>query len=422
MRAAVERARNLVFGQKGDMSPSVAAPGDAWVTWFDRVHVVALAVGVLLAAVEVAVGEPPLPQRLSGVAVAAVLAAWIWYCLFHLRPGFYETSRWPFLFVAVALPLYIALGLIGTSYQFLLFLAYWQIFSVLPLRWSIPVATLFTFANAWAHEGFDWQMPLDAPEEWSLFLGAIFLSAVMAAFITAIINQSRERQALVDELNATRSNLAESERAAGVIEERHRLAGEVHDTIAQDFTSVVMHLEAAEANLPADAPAATYIAMAKQSARSGLHEARRIVHALRPDILEGASLDRALETQAAQWSRETGIVARFTVTGDPLPLVRETEVVLLRALREALANARKHAEPTQVDVTLSYLDDEVILDVRDNGAGFDASTATAGIGLLTMRERVAGVGGRVEIESTPGESATVVVVVPLARIAEEVEA
>lgn len=422
MGVAVDRAKRLVFGQKGDMSRGVAAPGDAWVTWFDRVHVVALVVGVLLVLLELAFGDAPWPQRIAGVAVASLLALWCWSCLFRLRSGFYESPRGPILYIVVALPLFIALGLLGESYQFLLFLAYWQIFSLLPLRGSIPVATLLTFANVWAHEGFAWQVPLDAPGEWLLFLGAMALSGVLAAFITAIIRQSNERQALVDELNATRSSLAESERAAGVIEERHRLAGEVHDTIAQDFTSVVMHLEAAEANMPEDAAAAQYIAMAKQSARSGLRESRRIVHALRPDILDGASLDRALETQSAQWSREFGIDARFVVTGSPLALARATEVVLLRALREALANARKHAGPTQVDVTLSYLDDEVILDVRDNGAGFEVGTITAGIGLLTMRERVASVGGRVEIESSPGEGATVAVAVPLVSVAEEVGA
>lgn len=393
----------------GDLARRKPASGDTWVVWFDRAHQVAAALGALLVIINLASGSVPVQLRLAGAGVALVLAWWCWWCLFHHRPRFF-TRRWaPVVFVLVALPLYVTLGVLGSSYQFLLFLAYWQVFSLLPLARSILVATVLTFVNAWANQGFAWQMPMDAPEEWALFLGAVFLSGVLAAFITAIIRQSDARQALVEELHATRAHLAESERTAGVMEERHRLAGEVHDTIAQDITSVVMHLEAAEAHLPEGSSSAPFVAMAKQSARSGLAEARRIIHALRPDILEGAPIDRALETVVDRWRRESGIEARFTTTGEPLPLGREAEVAVLRALQEALANVRKHASAARVDVTLSYLGDEVILDVRDNGRGMVNSTAGAGMGLLTMRERVAGLGGHLDVESAPDEGTTVVV-------------
>lgn len=203
---------------------------------------------------------------------------------------------------------------------------------------------------------------------------------------------------------------------AAVLEERQRLAREIHDTLAQNFTSIIMHLEAAENAWTTDpALAQAFLDRARRVARDGLSEARRVVWALRPDILSRANLPQALERVSLRWSEETGIPAHVAVTGMPYPLPGDGDVVVIRAAQEALANVRKHARASRVDLTLSYLDDRVILDVQDDGVGFDSTTLerTVGFGLRAMRERVEARGGTLIVESTPGEGTTVVVSLPI---------
>jgi signal transduction histidine kinase len=222
--------------------------------------------------------------------------------------------------------------------------------------------------------------------------------------------------------------LVEGAQQAAVLEERQRLAREIHDTLAQDSASIVMHLEAAEGALQAGPPGEAdslaavqeHLDQARHTARESLAQARRLVWALRPDLLEGASLTTALERVVTRWSRENGVAARATATGTPYRLPADVEVTLLRAAQEALANIRKHAQASQVAVTLSYMGDMVVLDVQDDGLGFcpeqpvapPAAQAKGGFGLTAMRERVEQLGGTLLIESAPGEGTTLVIEVP----------
>jgi signal transduction histidine kinase len=216
--------------------------------------------------------------------------------------------------------------------------------------------------------------------------------------------------------------LVEQVRQAAVLEERQRLAREIHDTLAQGFTSIVMHLEAAEQGLP-DEPETIqrHLDEARHTARDGLEQARRLVWALRPAHLERASLPEALARVAARWSEGTGIEAHVTTTGSVSPLPPEIEVTLLRALQEALTNIRKHAQASRVAVTLSYMDDLVVLDVQDDGTGFDptqtpsAAQPVDGFGLTAMHERVQQMGGSLLVESAPGEGTTLAIEIPTSR-------
>ncbi len=206
---------------------------------------------------------------------------------------------------------------------------------------------------------------------------------------------------------------------AAVLEERQRLAREIHDTLAQDFTSIVTHLEAAESALDtAPDVARAHLDRARRAAREGLREARRVVWALRPDILTRTDLAQALERVAHRWSEETGTPAHVTVTGTPRPLPGDLDVVLLRAAQEALNNVRKHARASRVDITLTYMDDQVILDVQDDGVGFDPASLSdsPGFGPRAMRERVEARGGHVIVESAPGEGTTVVTILPTTTV------
>jgi signal transduction histidine kinase len=214
-----------------------------------------------------------------------------------------------------------------------------------------------------------------------------------------------------------------------MLAERQRLAHEIHDTLAQGFISIIMHLEAAEqALLTSTAATNRHLAQARQTARESLEQARRVVNDLRPELLEHAPFDQAVGRVVADWSAGSGVTAVFTCTGDCHSLHPQVEVTLLRAAQEALANVRKHARAGSVQVTLSYLGDMVILDVQDDGIGIvpgddggkDTATSaplsasvSGGFGLIAMRERVEQLGGELLIESEPGEGTTVAVSIPV---------
>jgi signal transduction histidine kinase len=142
-------------------------------------------------------------------------------------------------------------------------------------------------------------------------------------------------------------------------------------------------------------------------ARESLAEARRSVHALRPRELENGRLDGALAEIAGRWSERHGVAVEFTTTGTARTMPPAAEEALLRTAQESLANVARHASATRVAVTLSYLDHDVTLDVRDDGRGFDPAAAPAsgpagGFGLVAMRQRIEGLSGRLRIESVPG--------------------
>lgn len=217
--------------------------------------------------------------------------------------------------------------------------------------------------------------------------------------------------------------LVEQAQQAGASIERQRLARDIHDTLAQAFTSIVMKLEAAEARMPSDPNAVRrYLDQARGIAREGLTEARRYMWALRSESLEQSSLPEALGRLAERWSRESGVVASVTVNGTPHSLNPETKVTLLRVAQEALANCRKHARARQVLMTVSYMHNLVTLNVQDDGVGFDPDNlrhysneqSVGGLGLVGMRERLDQLRGTLLVESAPGEGCTLMAAVPVA--------
>ncbi len=207
-------------------------------------------------------------------------------------------------------------------------------------------------------------------------------------------------------------------------DERQRMAREIHDTTTQGLAGIITQLQAADqAELAGpDSERRRHLAAAAELARESLTEARRAVRQLRPGPLQPGRLADALRDVAARWSRLHQVEALVTVNGAALPLTAATEVVLLRVAQEALANVAKHARAGRVGLTLSYFGDEVTLDVRDNGVGFEdvpaplASEAPAlhgGFGLTGMRERLEEVSGRLTIETEPGGGTAVSATVPL---------
>jgi len=265
---------------------------------------------------------------------------------------------------------------------------------------------------AWLWQGYVQDGALEWPRVIVCAVGVLVL-AVFAGYIAMLDREGSKRQRLLDELAAAQAELAASERQAGILAERQRLARDIHDTLTQGFASISMLLDAALADMPPDGPATVRVDRAMRTARENLAESRRLVDALRPLQLEGARLPDAVGRLTSRLCDENGIAAETVVTGDPADLGVAVETNLLRVVQEALTNVRRHAAAREVTVTITYLDDLVVIDVQDDGAGFVAGSSTAGVGLNAMRERMAGLGGEFTLESAPGQGTTVAVSVPV---------
>jgi signal transduction histidine kinase len=264
-------------------------------------------------------------------------------------------------------------------------------------------------------------------EWWTIYVAIIVIQTLVIG--TGILlgermtEQSEERRQTVARLEAAleenaglHAQLLTQAREAGVLDERQRMAAEIHDTIAQGLIGIVTQLEAAEQ--AHDRPEAwqRHVRNAIGLARASLSEARRSVEGSRPGQLETARLPDALAEVARQWSDLNGIPVEVVTTGDVQPLHPEVEVALLRTAQEALANVAKHASASRAWLTLSYMGDVVTLDVRDDGIGFAVPTGSetrgTGFGLSAMRQRVNRVAGTLAIESEPGAGTAVSARVP----------
>lgn len=286
------------------------------------------------------------------------------------------------------------------------------IFSRFPVRWAIAVASLQTLGL------YLFYVLLYTPESWLILLmitlGFLVAAILIGVFIAALIKQSLERQRLLDEFTQTRASLLRAEREAGVLTERQRLAREIHDTLAQQFTSIIMHLAAARLGDPATMQ--TRVQQAEQTAREGLDEARRMIWDMSPEQLEQASLVESIEGVAARWSVENAASVAMAVTGTPYPLDSSIDVALLRISQEALHNIKKHARAQNVNITLSYMPDILVLDVADDGQGFEPVLDRRGFGLKSMRERAEELGGELTVESEPGKGTKIAVMIPILEV------
>ncbi|MFJ7205026.1 sensor histidine kinase [Streptomyces sp. NPDC098789] len=310
---------------------------------------------------------------------------------------------------------------------------------LLRLRWGVTAVALTACA---AIGGFLGHSSTVTP---GAFLGPLIGGAVAVATILgyqALYRESERRRELIEELITTRAELAAAERGAGILAERERLAREIHDTLAQGLSSIQLLLRAAERSLgdgpPPAGPAADgdggdagrdaggeaggraaalgHIARAREAAQDNLAEARRFVRALSPPDLEHGSLAAALERLCVG---APGVRARFSLSGSPTELPTPYEVALLRIAQSALANVVRHAGAGRAEITLTFMDASVTLDIVDDGRGFDPAAGRSGggdgggFGLPAMRSRAETLGGTFTVESAPGQGTAVAVTLPL---------
>ncbi|MGW8764169.1 sensor histidine kinase [Streptomyces sp. NPDC055815] len=239
----------------------------------------------------------------------------------------------------------------------------------------------------------------------------------VAALATGVFvysdRQAARQRALIDDLIRTRRELAAIERREGTLAERQRLSMEIHDTLAQGLSSQQMLLQAADRTWDSDpVTARRHVRTAESIAERNLAEARRFVQDLAPADLAGdGGLEEALRGLAARES------AAFRIDGIAVPLPDRVQAALLRIAQGALANIREHAGAESAALTLTYLDDQIVLDIADDGRGFDPALAREqaerGHGLPAMRVRAQQLGGTLTVESTPGEGTVLSAAIPL---------
>ncbi|MFC5184619.1 sensor histidine kinase [Actinomadura harenae] len=436
------------------MNPAAHTPTPRALEWC--LHLLAVALLALAPVRALSNGEP----HASLIFVVAVICAAV-YAAGPLTPRVRRSRRAAAVWLAALSAAWLVLLVLTADGVWVAFPLYFLHLHLLPRRVGLAATAATAAAAITAVAAHNHQF---TP---AVAIGPTLGAAVAVAVVwgyQALYRESEQRRRLIEELTATRADLAAVQHTAGVLEERQRLAQEIHDTLAQGLSSIQLLLRAAERSLPrpasrsATAPGDTsagtsygssaddsldkvarYVDQARQTAMDNLAEARRFVAALMPPSLDDVSLAGALERLCAATSARHPLTARFHLTGSPLPLPTAYEVALLRVAQSALANTVQHAEAGSVDVTLSFLGDHVALDIVDDGIGFDPAlpTATAvsgpsrppsassttpiggsGFGLAAMRARARALGGTLTVESSPGLGAALAVQLPLPQAPE----
>lgn len=331
----------------------------------------------------------------------------LWYLLFGRRVIRADNEGWPaYLFVLGTLVLAGVDLWFAPSNPLVLFMLYPMIFMAIPLYAAVPAVVVVSIVQIGLMLGRD----VSEPELIPPVVGMV-ISILMGTFIDRTAKESDRRAALIVELKASQAEVARLSMEAGTATERARLAREIHDTLAQGFTSIVTLVQAAESELDGDgAKVRKHLDLAVRTARENLAEARNLVAALSPSALDSGTLDNAIRRQVERLGEETGIDAGYRTVGTVGELPTALEVVLLRAVQEALANVRKHARATTVSVVLRFTDNAVALSVVDDGVGFAGDKA--GFGLSGMRARVEQVSGGLVVQSAPSKGTRLELEVP----------
>ncbi|GGS18426.1 hypothetical protein GCM10010252_67350 [Streptomyces aureoverticillatus] len=422
--------------------PRAAAPESRWLGPVMHAAFFLLLAASLARYLQRHPGEPRTPGIIALSVVLAVLY------LLGPAPGATPSTRRP-LWLGAVVGAWVVLVVLAPSFAWCAVPLFYTGLRTLPTRAALALVAVLTALVVAAQlrlaGGFDPNLAFAPPA----------VAAVATAVFLHMQQQTAQQRALIDDLLRTRRELAATERREGTLAERQRLSMEIHDTLAQGLSSQQMLLQAADRVWDADpATARAHVRTAEAITERGLAEARRFVHDLAPADLADAGSDdsdalpSALRTLAERES-ETQPTVRFHAEGKPVPLPGRAQSALLRIAQGALANVREHAEATTAALTLTYLDDQVVLDIADDGKGFAVAAARSpgsrrlpgpeedqgpvattdsgrssgpgepsvragrGHGLPAIRARARQLGGTLTVESAPGEGTVVSVSIPV---------
>jgi signal transduction histidine kinase len=382
--------------------------------WMVGWHVVFIGLALVAGTVVQFDADLSLGQRLGALGLIGVLIAW------------YLVAGWPRLgteseplgvaYIIGAWVLYVGVVALSENGQ-----VFFLLFALIPQCWlflkpkqavimtaagSLTLALTQLALNGWAADAVADIVP------WVVVQTVV--SLLMGLFVTGVFTEAERRAVLIDELERTRSELATTERERGALAERERLAHEIHDTLAQGFTSVLTLAQAIEVAIDHDPDTARQrLRLLEETARENLAEARALVGGLRPVGLQQTSLVEAVRRVADRAARSDGFGVDVGVEGTPRTLTLDEDVIVLRTAQEALANVRQHAGASRVGITISFPGERgIMLTVRDDGQGFDPNRPTSGYGITGMAERAAQVGGRATVASDEGSGTVVTVALP----------
>jgi len=360
-------------------------------------------VGIVLV-VLAAVGKDPWGAYLI---IAVITLAYFVFGAPALRGEASRAYGWIFLSAAFAG----ALGLIAFDQRMAvsLYLLLPAAFALLePIRVAVWACLVLTFASDAIVLGRNWTP--DAVGDVAGQNATMWVFALLVGFfVTQLLTENRRRGELITELESVRSELTSAYHEAGVQAERYRLAQEIHDTVGQGLTSLLMLIRAADAAVETDpSRVRERLALAQKTATENLADVRAVIAATGPSQLNAAPVDAAIRNVTKRLGEELGINATAEITGEPHPLSADVQVVLLRAVQESLANVRKHSGAARVQVRLAYHARSVVLEIADDGRGFDVAAAR-GFGLAGMRTRVEQVSGMMSVASEPGEGTKITI-------------
>jgi signal transduction histidine kinase len=319
----------------------------------------------------------------------------------------------PAVWVVGMVVLWGALTAIAPSFAWCAVPVAFAVLRVLPFGWAVGTVVAMTalLTVAWQRitPGLD---PVQV-------VGPVGIALVTVLAFRALDLESRERQELVERLVDAQDALAAEQHRTGALAERARLSRDIHDSVGQGLSSINLLLQAAEQDWDAQPTRSRdLVGTAASTARDGLDEVRRVVRDLAPAVLATADADALpamLERAAAESGLDVPVEVRFD--GDPGAVPPAVAAALVRTARGGLANVREHAAAGRVALTLTCHPDEVVLDVRDDGRGFDPTrvrpAGLRGRGLAGIKERAAALGGNAYVESAAGEGTTVSVHLPL---------
>lgn len=344
-------------------------------------------------------------------ALVLTTVAWSWWWVLH-RPDWRQDPSGVAVHFAGRTLLAFVLTWINPFFAIFAWVGYLDMGEVRSgwIRYTGVVGIAVTLAGSQSG-GF----PPTSGIQWLVFAVLLAINIGLATLLGHLQSENSrradEQRAMIAELErvnadlerASRENAAlhdtivSQARRAGVQDERQRLAREIHDTIAQSLAAVLVQLQAAEH----ETDPRVRVGRATGLVRSALGEARRSVMDLAPAPLASTSLAEAVSALVQEWAQDHSFRADVVITGDARPLHHEVEATVLRIAQEALSNVSKHAEADRVGVTLTYDDEQIVLDVRDDGRGFDpeAAVTDTSFGLRGMRQRAGRLAGTLDVET-----------------------